>query len=106
MAYPYPPTQPAARRSFVGDGMILPVKVVWGRDGDADVEAGEPVLIASYRRPNNEVVVKKLEGLAASALPGKWQPYYQARLAIVKKFLRTMSSYLLTERPVPGGTAE
>ena len=106
MAYPYPPTRPEAIRSYVGDGMILPVRAVWGRDGDADVIPGEPVFIAAYREPDNDVVVRKLETLAASELPGKWQSYYQKRLAINKKFIKEMPSYLNKEPAAPGRTAE
>jgi poly-gamma-glutamate capsule biosynthesis protein CapA/YwtB (metallophosphatase superfamily) len=106
MAYPFPPARPGSTRASVADSMILPVRVTWGKDGNAGVNAQTPVLITTYRKPDNDVVVKKLEAIAATETREAWKKYLQARLVIVRKFLADMPLYLHPEAIAPGRTAE
>jgi len=85
---------PRAPRAFAADSFLLPVTVTRTEAGKADASAGEPILITSYSAPNGDVLVKRLEPLAAGGARDRWLAYYRTRLELMKKFLREMPSYL------------
>ncbi|MBN2352983.1 MAG: CapA family protein [Spirochaetales bacterium] len=85
---------PRAPRAFTADSFLLPVTVTRNDAGKADVTAGEPILITSFSAPNGDILVKRLEPLAAGGAPGRWLAYYRARLELMRKFLRDMPSSL------------
>ncbi len=91
--------KPDAPRAWTADSFLLPVTVTRNAAGVAEAAAGEPILITSFTAANGDILVRKLETLAAGEAPGRWLPYYRARLALMKKFLGEMPSYLVPRKP-------
>jgi hypothetical protein len=83
--------------AYAADSFLLPVTVTRNAAGAADAAAGDPILITSWTAPNGDVLVRRLEPLAEN-ITGRLRPYYQTRLALMKKVLLEMPSYLVPDK--------
>jgi poly-gamma-glutamate capsule biosynthesis protein CapA/YwtB (metallophosphatase superfamily) len=102
MGLTYAGARPENPMAFTGDSFLLPVRIVRASAGGVDVAPGEPVFITSFSETNGDIVVKRLEPLASGLPEGKWRDYYLARLALMRKFVAEMASYIPSEKPAAG----
>ncbi|HEQ71911.1 MAG TPA: CapA family protein [Spirochaetia bacterium] len=81
------------RWAYTGDSVLLRVRVTKTPHG-VNVVSAEPVLIALYTTPTRDIVVDRLDRLAAAPIDPSWREYYRKRLGIMTHFLENMDTYL------------
>jgi poly-gamma-glutamate capsule biosynthesis protein CapA/YwtB (metallophosphatase superfamily) len=89
------PKDPYSMWANTGDSVLLKVTVEV-RNSNAHIKKIQPIPISHYIKPDKDIVVRKLENLAAQSLYSSWSYYYKIRLSLMKKFLQGLKEEITT----------